>query len=79
MRRDVSYGCTRTFGGVTYSVSGYDSPEDAEFAVMSVVQDAGFWRPPALRTSWWQFWRPVAYTELEQRLLARAADREDQP
>lgn len=72
MRSDVSYGCTRSFGGSIYSVSGYSSPDAAEFAVMSMAQDAGYWRPPTLRTARWQFWRPTEYTDLEQRLIARS-------
>ncbi|TCR01096.1 hypothetical protein [Neorhizobium sp. JUb45] len=73
MRSNVSYGCTRSFGSSTYSVSGYSSEEAAEFAVMSMAQDAGDWHPPTLRTARWQFWRPTEYSDLEKRLIARAS------
>lgn len=72
MYADVSYGCTRSFGTTTFSVSGYPSREEAEFAVMSMAYDAGAWRPPLLRQRWWQLWRPRQHSDLVDRLIARA-------
>lgn len=71
------YGCTRTFGHCTYSVSGYSSREEAIFVIHCQAMDDGNWHPPLLREKWWQFWRPVEFTDLEKRLVARLLERED--
>ena len=69
------YGCTRSVGDRIYRVSGYSSPEEAEFAAMSMAQDDGQWKAPKLREKWWQFWRQTEYTDLQKRLIARKASK----
>jgi len=67
----TTYGKVRSFGTRTYRVSGFSSPEEAEFAVMAMAMDDGERAPPALRERWWQFWRPTEHTELQKKLIAR--------
>jgi hypothetical protein len=37
MSEHTVYGCTRSVGSRIYRVSGYSSPEEAEFAAMSMA------------------------------------------
>lgn len=71
------YGFTKKFGHATYSDGGYSSRDEAVFEVYSQAMDDGNWHPPLLREKWWQFWRPVEFTDLEKRLVARSLERED--
>lgn len=63
----TEYGCKRTFGNTTYGVSGCDSADEALERVYRRAFENGDWRPRDLREKWWQFWRPVEHTELEQK------------
>ena len=64
---NAKYGCKRTFGTTTYGVSGCLSAEEALEYVFRRAFENGDWRPRDLREKWWQFWRPVEHTELEQK------------
>lgn len=63
----TTYGCTRTFGDWTLSVSGMPSREAALEDVYRRAFDKGVWRPRKLREKWWQFWRPTEHTEIEKK------------
>lgn len=69
MRDDISYGCSRTFGCATYSVSGLHSRFAAILNVHRRAFEDGLYSPPLLREKWWQFWRPTEHSEIDKALL----------
>lgn len=48
----MSYGFTMKWGTVTYSVRGYNSPQEAWAAIWRGLDAMGYEQP-----KWWQFWR----------------------
>ena len=69
MINDTSYGCSRTFGSATYSVSGMPSRFSALLNVHQRAFECGDYSPPSLRETWWQFWRPTEHSEIDKAIL----------
>ncbi|WP_077961685.1 hypothetical protein [Ensifer adhaerens] len=69
MSKDISFGCTQSFGSATYSVSGMSSPFAARLNVYQRAYRDGEYSPPMLREKWWQFWRPTEHSEIDKALM----------
>lgn len=65
----AEYGYRKTFGIMTYGVSGCSSAEEAIEHVFRRAFENGDWQPRDLREKWWQIWRPTEHTELERKFI----------